>query len=173
MRFSLLTLVGLVTLIAVELFALKNTSATKYILVSYAVYALVLFFAWGAFCLSGRPRQFCRGAAVLAWISILYNSPILRVESFFDFPISPLAKQTAEFLEQPLPADIEFSRAGDRQLDELNFIMLWNQWSVLNIGLLGGFFALQIRPPLNATPLVAKSPATVEPTDSPTSPSSL
>jgi hypothetical protein len=112
---------------------------------------------WGAFCLHGQLRQFCKGFAVLAWICVLYESPILRVNAFFDYPISPLAKLTAQFLEHPLPPNLQVFNSRDREREELAFFKIWNYWSVVNAGFIGGFFALQFRKPQNVTSNVTNS----------------
>lgn len=147
MRFSLLALITLVTLVAVEMVTLKTTSETRLVIVGYVVYATLLAATWGAFCCNGVLRQFCKGFAVLAWASVLYGV-FVREESFVNFSVSPLAKLMAEFLEHPVPTDLDpfSSRNADRS--EYLFFKLWNYWSILNAGVLGGFIAMQVRQPL-------------------------
>ncbi len=153
MRFSLLSLVGLIALVAFEVITLKTPSETRLVIVGYLVYASLLVATWGAFCGGGKFRQFCKGFAVLAWASVLYGI-FVREESFVNFAVSPLAKLAAEFLEHPVPTDLDpfSSRNADRT--EYLFFKIWNYWGILNAGVFGGFLALQIRVPMISAPLL-------------------
>ncbi len=111
MRFSLLALITLVTLVAVEMFTLKTTSDTRLVIVGYFVYATLLAATWGAFCCNAVLRQFCKGFAVLAWASVLYGV-FVREEGFVNFSVTPLAKLMASYSNIPCrPILIRLHRA--------------------------------------------------------------
>jgi hypothetical protein len=146
MKYSLLSLILLVALVAIELLCIKHPINIVMNSLIYLVSFFVLGATWGAFCLEGKLRQFCKGACVLAWAWILY-AIFVRTEEMSRYPTTPLARYVWQHIEPGAVQDSLAARKlpGEDNRIELDFIRTWTLLGILNAGLLGGILAIQIR----------------------------
>jgi hypothetical protein len=160
MCFSLLTMIVLIALVAIELFTLKNPSSINATVLNYLVYSLLLSTTLGAICVHGRLQKFCQGYAILAWACIIYGFVTTTSSILNDVP-SPLAKSLAKtFLtEEALKSGIvqdpfgaatapdpdPFANPFQANAPVSLYLRLWHLWAILNVSMIGGIAALQIR----------------------------
>ncbi len=158
--FSLLTLFGLTTLVALELATLKTSYMAVFVGAELFVNCAILVTTWGAFLLTGKLRQYCKGFSVASWAFLLFT--VFTNTHQNPYYESELAKFTAETIGHELIVRTLGVFDGDVIDPTGHYFQLWFLWSVFNFGLVGGLAALQLN-----TVGVLKVSIAVDPVESP------